>query len=86
MKNVLLENSIIIKRTQNGWVAYSTPSAEDEDEYFHRLSVYEDDPEAGTAEASKSLCNLIYEQFEGYFQTKHHGGLKLSHEKKGRDQ
>ena len=73
---------ILIKRAQNGWIAFEASYSEDEsDKTYLSTFVFEDEnKECGDA---ASLNELFKTMFEAYFRQKYKGGIETSLKDKG---
>ena len=71
----LEEGDIIIRRASNGWLVLSSSDVETD----HFITTVYEDPEYqfGEDEEHRSLINLFKDQFDGYIQSKKHGGIKI---------
>jgi len=74
--------TVIIERVQNGWLLILP---DEDDDLADRQLVFEDS-ETHDAPSSESLKNLLWEAFDGYFQSKWQGGLTIKNNPNGREQ
>ena len=73
------ENAVIIIRAENGYILREIEDGQVKDSVFEEPEVAH---EHGLEEA---LANCLYRAFEGSFQSKWRGGLKLAVRQKGRE-